>query len=260
MTYTLHHGDCLDILPTLADKSVDAIIADPPYGTTACKWDSVIPFAPMWKELRRIIRPRGAIVLFGSQPFTSALVMSWPQGFKYDVIWSKVHTTGQGNAKIMPLRAHESILIFALGRHTYNPQMIPRTPLELKRLSYHSVTTVDSPVYRTGFAGRSNNRYTHTHKHPNSVVRVHAVHNRSKDKTGHPSEKPLDLLEYLVKTYTHEGDTVLDFTMGSGTTGEACITTGRDFIGIEKEQTYYDIAARRLDAAAARMVQMELAV
>ena len=253
MTYTLHHGDCLDILPTLADKSVDAIIADPPYGTTACKWDSVIPFEPMWRELKRIIRPRGAIVLFGSQPFTSALVMSNPKWFKYSLVWEKDSGTNFYNAPYQPFKVHEDIAIFSPAAASFSRRGV---------MSYYP-QVVAGRVY-TAAQGRARHTY-HAYADAHITVNLGTRYPRSVLKFNtengiHPTQKPLALLEYLVKTYTNEGDTVLDFTMGSGTTGEACINTGRDFIGIEKEQTYYDIAASRLETAAGRMVQMELAV
>jgi site-specific DNA-methyltransferase (adenine-specific) len=250
--YTLHHGDCLDILPTLQSGSVDAIITDPPYGTTACKWDSVIPFEPMWRELKRIIKPRGAIVLFGSQPFTSALVMSNPGWFKCEWVWRKTRASNFAAVQDQPLRVHESLLIFADGSPNYYPQMWSGE-------AYKTRTRVDRDVTVFGtFKGNNYNpNEVRTVRYPVSVVDVASM--RQQDRI-HPTQKPTALLEYLVKTYTHAGDTVLDFTMGSGTTGEACITTGRDFIGIERERQYYDIAARRLETAAARLVQMDLAI
>ena len=251
--YTLHHGDCLDILPTLADKSVDAIIADPPYGTTACKWDSVIPFEPMWKELKRIIKPRGAIVLFGSQPFTSALVMSNPEWFRHEWVWQKNRGSNFANTVREPMKEHESVLIFSAGGWTYRPQMQERSGKGSERICY-------------AFTDRSHTQSANYRKmtrdrNPPQLLRYPSSVQKFNTEVGlHPTQKPLALLEYLVKTYTHAGDTVLDFTMGSGTTGEACVTTGRHFIGIEKDEGYYNVAAKRLDAAAARMVQMELAV
>lgn len=261
--YTLHHGDCLDILPTLPPSSVDAVIADPPYGTTACKWDSVIPFDAMWRELKRIVKSRGAIVLFGSQPFTSALVMSNPKWFRYEWVWQKNKPTGSLNVIRQPMRSHENILVFSSNSSIYNPQKIRRTPEE-----YRACMRTNTTVY-----GQQNGIYG---EHPRSAIRVrppveeqwfkhpHTVlvfsRDEKRDGSNHPTQKPLALMEYLVKTYTNEGDTVLDFTFGSGTTGEACINTGRDFIGIERDKGYYDIASKRLSDAAARMVQMEIAI
>jgi site-specific DNA-methyltransferase (adenine-specific) len=258
MTVDLRLGDCLEILPTLADASVDAIICDPPYGTTACKWDSPIPFAPMWAELKRIIKPRGAIVLFGSQPFTSALVMSNPGMFKYSWVWRKTRSTDFINAKNKPLKAHEDVLIFSDGttanksqqRMTYNPQGL-----------VYNVTRQYRPSPKMRNGGVIGERPSHVQEYdrewenyPNSVIDVSNPNNN----TVHPTQKPVALLSYLVKTYTNEGDTVLDFTMGSGTTGAACIETGRNFIGIERDEGYFKIAQDRIEKAAAALTQLEL--
>lgn len=245
----LRLGDCLDILPTLPAQSVDAVICDPPYGTTACKWDSVIPFAPMWEALRRIIKPRGAIVLFGSQPFTSALVMSWPQGFKYEWVWIKNRPTGAQQAKNRPMSRHEGVVVFSLSpmghssllgasRMRYNPQGVTDSVLKVVAAKgFHSRIVGARPnqvgreyVSQTGF--------------PSTVL----YFDKEEDHL-HPTQKPVALMEYLVRTYTDEGDVVLDFTMGSGTTGVACVNTGRSFIGIERDAGYYAIAERRIAEA-----------
>lgn len=242
--YQLHHGDCLDILPTLAAGSVDAIICDPPYGTTACKWDSVIPFEPMWREIKRVLKPRGACVLFGSQPFTSALVMSNPGWFRYEWVWSK--NTG-GNPSVLrtqPNRTHENILLFANGLHTYNPQM-------QRSISAQAVQN----ARRGAVIRRAGSKSNHTsmtmidgkwneYVYPTSVQFFESVPRA----TGsiHPTQKPLALLEYLVRTYTNEGDTVLDFTMGSGTTLRAAKNLKRHSVGIELLEQYCNAAVRRL--------------
>lgn len=248
---TLYHGDCLSVLPTLAAGSVDAVIADPPYGTTACAWDTVIPFEPMWRELKRVIRPRGAIVLFGSQPFTSALVMSNPKWFRYEWVWNKVLPAGFLNTKLQPLNCHESVVVFGSGTLTYNPQMSPRADVRLVR--YDTARTYGNGEQST-YGKRERMGGEYTHRFPISII------TQSNANRGglHPTQKPLALLEYLVKTYTNAGDTVLDFTMGSGTTGEACVNLDRSFIGIEKHRPYYDIAARRIAEAAARPRQATL--
>lgn len=238
----LHYGDCLDIMPTLPDASVDAIIADPPYGTTSCKWDSVIPLAPMWAELKRVIKPRGAIVLFAAQPFTSALVMSNAEWFRYDLIWDKVNKyTGYPNASKMPLRIHEHICIFARGLTTYNRQFRVGKPYKSKVFS-------DNQGEHLGRNGLTKRVIENDGNHnPSSIIPIKAK--RNLENGLHPTQKPVDLLRYLVRTYTNAGETVLDFTMGSGTTGVACAMESRNFIGIELERKYYDIAERRISEA-----------
>ena len=263
MTYELHNGDCLDILPTLPAQSIDAVICDPPYGTTSCKWDSVIPFEPMWRELKRLIKPRGAIVLFGSQPFTSALVMSNPKWFKYDWIWDKHTPTGFLNAKKMPLRSHEEIVVFSQGATAYNPQKWlkpyvkdPSKPHRTGNGFTKAGQAVDRPVYREMHQGSG---YRDAYSHPKSVIRLATGNGWDKKQRVHPTQKPLALLEYLVKTYTNEDDTVLDFAFGSGTTGHACGNLGRRFVGIEKDAGYFAVAAERIAAAYAPLAHMERA-
>lgn len=245
----LYHGDCLDVLPTLPSASVDAVIADTPYGTTQCSWDSVIPFEPMWKELKRLIKPRGAIVLFGSQPFTSALVMSNPEWFKYEWVWEKNEATGHLDANRRPMRAHEQVLVFAAGQTTYNPQKT--TGHEPTRSGNTKYGITNSPIYRPNIIEIKYQGVTT--RYPRSVQRFAKPH--ISEGLLHPTQKPLALLEYLVKTYTNEGDTVLDFTFGSCTTGVACVNLGRNFIGIEKDAGYFEIAERRITAAQAAMRQ-----
>ena len=236
MDYTLHLGDCLDIMATIPDASVDAVIADPPYGTTACKWDSVIPFEPMWEQLKRIVKQRAAIVLFGSQPFTSALVMSNPDWFRVSWVWAKPMGTNYLNANRDPMKAHEDIVVFSDGYCTYNPQKTKGVPYASTRGSVGDFVR-DKSVggYRTVSNG---DRYPLTVQNFNQVFRP-----------VHPTQKPVALLEYLVRTYTNEGDTVLDFTMGSGTTGVACMNTGRKFVGIELDAGYFKIAEKRIEEA-----------
>lgn len=255
--YELYNADCLEIFGQLAPQSVDAIICDPPYGTTACKWDSVIPFAPMWAGIKRVLKPRGACVLFGSQPFTSALVISNAGWFRYEWVWDKRMATGHGNARIMPMRAHESIVVFGAARGAYYPQMIARSATALKRLNHETKATGAAGVYRTGLIGRTSNRTDAQEKYPASVIRIAAIDNFSHEKLPHPTQKPLALLEYLVKTYTNAGDTVLDFAMGSGTTGHACGNLDRRFVGIEKDAGYFDIASERIATAYAPLRHMQ---
>ena len=235
--YKLFNGDCLEVMADMPDNSVDAVIADPPYGTTACKWDAVIPFEPMWRELRRLIKPGGAIVLFGNQPFTSALIMSNIKMFKYEWVWGKGRGTGFQIVKYKPLVSHENILIFGNGRITYNPQMRER---EKPRVSKNKGTTRQMLV--------SNGKPYQAENPLNKRYPITEIHFPNNDQRGklHPTQKPVALMEYLIRTYTNEGETVLDFTMGSGTTGVACINTGRNFVGIEKDAEYFKIAQERL--------------
>ncbi len=250
MTYTLYNADCLDILPTLDAGSVDAVICDPPYGTTACKWDSVIPFAPMWAGIKRVLKPRGACVLFGSQPFTSALVMSNPTWFRYEWVWEKNAPTGYLDAATRPLRVHESLIVFADAEPTYYPQKTTGHPP-----TRSGVGGITSTVYRLGIEDRKHQGITD--RYPRSVQYVPKDH--VSGGLFHPTQKPLALLEYLVRTYTNAGDTVLDFTMGSGTTGHACGNLGRRFVGIEMDKTYFDIAAERIATAYAPLRMMQVA-
>jgi site-specific DNA-methyltransferase (adenine-specific) len=238
--YTLYHGDCLDVLPTLEAGSVDAVICDPPYGTTACKWDSVIPFAPMWAVVKRVLKPRGACVLFGSQPFTSALVMSNPDMFRYEWVWEKDRASGFLDAATRPLKAHENIIVFADSEPSYNPQKTTGHPA-----THRTNSTGGRQLYRADITGRASGGQTD--RFPRSIQKFNVVN--SMHKPIHPTQKPLALLEYLVKTYTNEGETVLDFTMGSGTTGHACGNLGRRFVGIEKDANYFAIASERIATA-----------
>jgi len=231
----LHLGDCLDVMQDIPDGSVDMVMTDPPFGTTACKWDSVIPFEPMWAQLKRITKPSGAIVLMASQPFTSALVMSNVGMFRYDLKWIKTQATGFYNANRMPLRAHEDIIVFYQSLPSYNPQKTAGEPYVQKRGSASEVyqgKDLSVTVNETGM------------RHPLSW----RVFQRDADKT-HPTQKPVALMEYLIRTYTNPGETVLDFTCGSGTTGVACVNTSRKFIGIERDPDYFAAASARIQKA-----------
>jgi site-specific DNA-methyltransferase (adenine-specific) len=233
MTTDLHLGDCLEVMKTIPDGSVDMVLTDPPYGTTACKWDSVIPLEPMWKQLKRVTKRSGAIVLTASQPFTSALVMSNVKMFRYDLKWCKTQGTGFYNANRMPLRAHEDILVFYKKLPSYNPQKTEGKPYKQRRGSASDVYQ-GKDLHETVSDG---GRYPLSWK----------VFIRDKEKI-HPTQKPVALMEYLIKTYTNEGETILDFTMGSGTTGVAAKNLNRKFIGIELDETYFNIAKDRIDA------------
>ena len=232
-------GECIEQMKLIPSGSIDAIITDPPYGTTACKWDSVIDFELMWEQLNRIIKPNGAIVLFASQPFMSALVMSNPKMFRYDLVWDKSKVTGFLNAKKMQLRRHESICLFYKKLPTYNPQKT----FNAKKTGITSATT-NSEIYREvkkSVYKDDGSRY------PTSIVGINAVINNSHEKVAHPTQKPVALMEYLIKTYTNEGETILDFTMGSGSTGVAAKNTNRSFIGIELDEKYFEIAKNRIN-------------
>ena len=232
--YWLMNGDCLEELKKLKDKSVDMILCDPPYGTTACKWDVVIPFDEMWKELNRIIKDKGCIALFGSEPFSSHLRMSNIKNFKYDWIWDKVTARGHLVAKKRPMQQTEIISIFNSG--CYYPIMIPRDQNKIKRSKEYRRTEImggDAPIseYKIYDTWYPKNIFTFSNA---GGIKVH------------PTQKPIPLLEYLIKTYTLEGETVLDFTMGSGSTGVACKNLNRKFIGIEKDEKYFEIAKNRI--------------
>jgi len=235
-------GDCLEVMRTIEDNSIDAIITDPPFGTTACKWDSVIDFELMWEQLNRIIKPNGAIVLFGSEPFSSALRMSNIKNYKYDWIWKKNSKTGFLNAKKMPLLNNEIISVFYKNPPTYNPIMELRTTVKAGNKK-HSTPTDNYGDYSKTFTDNQTDFV-----YPSRVIeKIKCVHNSSKDKVNHPTQKPIELMEYLIKTYTNENETVLDFTMGSGSTMVACVNTNRNGIGIEQDENYFNIAKKRLE-------------
>ena len=233
----LFHGDCLELMKDIQDGSIDMILADLPYGTTACKWDTIIPFGPLWEQYKRIIKDNGAIVLTASQPFSSALVNSNIKCFKHEWIWRKERGTGFQIAKYRPMQEHEHVLVFTGNgeRVNYFPIMIKRDkPLKTSLAGTSSDT---SPI-----ANMKKGKVTYTHKHPLSIIEIP----RDKEKL-HPTQKPVSLMEYLIKTYTNEGDTVLDNVMGSGTTGVACLNTNRNFIGMELDEDYFNMAKERIE-------------
>jgi len=230
-------GDCLELMKDIPDKSIDMILCDLPYGTTACKWDVIIPFEPLWEQYKRIIKDRGAIVLFGSEPFSTELRHSNLKMFKYDWIWSKNRGTGLFNAKKMPMKSHEVISVFCKKLPIYNPQM---------RLGFKAYKCKQGK--QSGAFGISNKEIVtdnNGERYPISVLEF----NSTNGKNVHPTQKPVALLEYLIKTYTQEGETVLDNCMGSGSTGVACLNTNRRFIGIEKDDKYFEIAKSRIEKA-----------
>jgi len=240
---TLYHGDCLEIMQELEAQSFDAVICDEPYGTTNCSWDAVIPLVPMWRELKRLIKPRGAIVLFGSQPFTSALIGSNFEQFKYELIWDKERGNEPQMANIRPMKRHENIIVFCDGTPRYNPQMrILETP-DFRKARGARINRADG----TGLSilsGSTNDQDTlYVARFPTSVL---PFENGNQNNKSHPSQKPLALMEYLIRTYTNEGDTILDFTCGSGTTLLAAKKLGRKAVGIERDLYYCEVTVKRL--------------
>lgn len=237
-------GDCLEKMKSIPSASVDLVLADPPYGTTQCKWDSVIPLESLWPELKRIVVSQGVIALTASQPFSATLVCSNLSMFKHEWIWIKNRGSNFANTVREPMKEHESVLIFSKGRWTYNKQMQPRAELGLSRAKYK---VQHSNQYREGtrkFEGREH--------HTISSLRVPSSWQKFNTEVGlHPTQKPVALMEYLTKTYTNKGDTVLDFVMGSGTTGVACRNLNRKFIGIELDPEYFKLAKDRINKTGA---------
>ena len=231
----LLQGDCLDLMKKIPDKSIDMILCDLPYGTTACKWDNIIPFEPLWEQYNRVIKTNGAICLFGSEPFSSALRMSNIKNYRYDWIWDKKQSGNPFLAKKQPLKTFEIISVFSKKSHNYNPQMRDgkmRTKGGAKKSDLFNV----NQNYKV-----KNDKY-----YPIAIL-TDFSNAGSRGKTVHPTQKPVTLLEYLIRTYTNDGETVLDFTMGSGSTGVACVNTNRNFIGIELDEGYFQIAKQRIE-------------
>ena len=230
-------GDCLEVMKDIPDKSIDMILCDLPYGTTACKWDSVIPFEPLWEQYNRIIKDNGAIVLFGSEPFSSALRMSNIKKYKYDLKWQKDQGSDFMLAKKKPLKDYEDIMVFYKKQPTYNPQM---------REGFKKWTKKDTGNNIIGHLGKQEKSQIKQSigdkRYPISILKFNRIRNGL-----HPTQKPVELLEWLIKTYTNEGETVLDNCIGSGSTGVACINTNRKFIGIEKDDKYFEIAYNRIN-------------
>ena len=232
--YSLLFGDCLERMKEIPDGSVDAIICDPPYQATACAWDSVIPFEPMWAELKRIIKPNGAIVLFGSEPFSSALRMSNIKKYKYDWVWDKRLPSGMQIAKYRPMQRHENVMVFC---ENGTPKYYPiKTPQKERTGKIYSKSETSPVKYDDG------KLKTYKEKNPQSIIEFY----KRDGKSLHPTQKPVALLEYLIKTYTQENETVLDFTFGSCSTGVACLNTNRRFVGVEMDEGYFDIGVKRM--------------
>ena len=252
--YSLLFGNCLERMKEIPDGSVDLILTDPPYGTTACKWDSVIPFEPMWNELKRIIKPNGAIVLFGSEPFSSHLRMSNIKQYKYDWVWEKSRALGFTNAKNKPMNKHECISVFSSGTcaNGSNNKM-PYHPQGLE--PFNKIVNGDKSCKADGGNGHKFARKSHKKEHlqeftnyPTQILKFN-----NEGSTVHPTQKPVALLEYLIKTYTQEGETVLDFTAGSMSTAIACVNTNRKGIMIEKDEHYFKVGSDRVAQALQEM-------
>lgn len=237
----LIHGDCLEKMKDIADGSVDMILCDLPYGTTQCKWDSIIPLEPLWKEYKRIIKENGAIVLTASQPFTTKLISSNYDWFHHEIIWNKKFAANYAQAKTHPLKIHESILVFGV-KPKYYPQMTLRDkPIKKGKNAGAEIYGGVSGLGRADY-----NDKVYTHKYPETIIEYSS---RAEKRGLHPTQKPVALLEYLIKTYTNEEMTILDNCMGSGSTGVAAVNTNRRFIGIEKDDNYFEIAQKRIGEA-----------
>jgi len=238
----LRLGDCLEVMKTIESGSIDAIITDPPYGTTACKWDSVIDFELMWEQLNRIIKLNGAIVLFGSEPFSSALRMSNIKNFKYDWIWDKTRGYNFAQANYAPMKSHEIVSIFSTGGITNNKRgSVPYFPIKTDNHITHRSGTPTKSENLNSWNSKALNK-EHKGFFPKSIQVF-----KKEGKNTHPTQKPVALMEYLIKTYTNENETVLDFTMGSGSTGVAAKNLKRKFIGIEQDEKYFKIAEERIN-------------
>ena len=247
MESLLLHGDCIEEMKKIPDGCIDAIITDPPYGTTACKWDSIIPFDLMWEQLNRVIKKNGAIVLFGSQPFTSNLIMSNIKMFKYCWVWEKSRASNFVHCNFQPLKAHEDICVFSFGGSAqgsktpmvYIPQHTKGKPFD-KGINHKQLKTLSG-----GNTKPFKNKNINGDRKPRSVFYM-SCDSDKKQRGLHPTQKPVALMEYLIKTYTNENEMVLDFTMGSGTTGLACKNLNRNFVGIESDDKYFNIAKDRI--------------
>ena len=237
MERDLRIGNCLDVLPEIDDNSVDMLLVDLPYGTTACKWDTIIPLDQLWDQYNRVCKKNAAMVFTSQQPFTTVLAASNIENLKYEWIWEKPQGTNPMNAKIMPLKSHENVLVFYRDKPTYNPQMWYSTP-------YSGFSSEESRIGEVYGSAKSKHR-----DNPDGSRYPKTVQRWKQEKGYHPTQKPIEMMEYFIKTYSNEGDTVLDNTMGSGTTGVACMNTQRNFIGIEMEEKYFNIAKDRIENA-----------
>ena len=233
-----HLGDCLELMPLITDESIDMILADLPYGTTECKWDSIIPLQDLWKEYKRILKPKGCIILTGTQPFTTKLISSNYDMFKYELIWDKVLPTGFANAKHQPMKQHENILVFGNGKITYNPQKIKRDKPRTYNRTHKKYE--GSENLKGGHDGEDR---TLEYYEPRSIQVFSNANHKAKQ---HPTEKPLDLFTWLIKTYSNENEIILDNTAGVFTTAIACLETNRKYIVMEQEKEYYNKGLKRI--------------
>jgi len=255
---TIIQGDCLEEMKKLPDKSIDMILCDLPYGTTACKWDHVIPFEPLWKEYKRLIKDRGAIVLTAQEPFASHMRLSNIDMYKYDWIWEKSNPTGMGQANKRPMRYHELVCIFYQNHPVFNKQMIARDSPRIQQArasgyKFNVSSTMTGNQQSIAYKDIDPDRYDANFKNPSSIIKINSLRANSGEWVSHPTQKPVALFEYLIKTYTNEGDLVLDNCIGSGTTAVAAKRTGRHFIGIELSPEYCEIARKRVAAVPARL-------
>ena len=246
-------GDCLELMKDIPNGSIDMILCDLPYGTTACKWDTIIPFDKLWEQYERIIKPNGAIVLTAKQPFTSKLVCSKIDWLRESLVWIKHKPTNFANGKYMHLNYTEDILVFGKGKPTYNPQMQPRKSERVKQAQNGSSKnwrskpkTENEVAFSTDYEPREWTVYNADMKLPMNYIELPSVVSNSKEKKDHPTQKTVALFEYLINTYSNENDLILDNCAGSGTTTESCLNTNRQFIVMEKEQKYYDIILKRV--------------
>lgn len=236
----LWFDDCFNVMPEIKDHSIDLILADLPYGTTACKWDSVLPLDKLWEEYKRIIKPNGAIVLTSAQPFTWKLCSSNPTWFKYEIIWEKPNGTNPMLVKKQPFRSHENILVFYKKQPTYNPQMT------YGHSNYSGFTDINKTLGEV-YSGSKNKLISRHRNNKDGSRYPRSVQKFSQDRSGHPTKKPVELMSWLIKSYSNPGDLVLDNTMGEGTTGVACVKEDRKFIGIEMNKNYFDVAVKSIE-------------
>lgn len=248
MLNTIYHGDCMEILPSIPDASVDMVLCDLPYGTTACKWDSIIDMSELWVQYKRIVKPNGAILLFSDEPFTSLLVCSNLKMFKQRITWDKDRGSGFVTAHKRLMKQTEDICLFSLKSYTYNPQMVKANqdrirPATKKLLGQCNVYTMSTEIKR-------DDKYDPTLRYPTNLIKLSSMSKECNNLSRvHPTQKPVALCEYLIKTYTQLDEVVLDNCIGSGTTAVACINTGRQYIGIEKDEKYVSIALERVRKA-----------
>ena len=248
MDIKLLQGDCLDIMKDIPDGSVDMILCDLPYGTTACEWDTIIPFEPLWEQYERVIKDNGAIVLTANQPFTSALVMSNPESYRHSWYWNKITGSNPMTAKYKPMPVVEEVLVFSKKTVGYMPIMVDADPANMRKRD--GVYKNNKGIIGGSATFKSSETHDESKRYPKNLL---SYSNRKGELNNvnrvHPTQKPVALFEYLIRTYTNEGETVLDNCMGSGTTGVACINTNRKFIGVELDTTYFEIAKNRIEKA-----------